>query len=69
MAHKSDVRFPINSDPATTAGQAEEDIHCPNGCGGGRWLDCPRSSWLTTVLRTPSCQDLAVAVGALASSR
>ena len=45
MAQRSEVRSPTNSDPATTAEQAEEDTYCPNGSEGGRWLqqDCARS--------------------------
>ena len=36
MAHTSEVRGQSNSDPATTAEQAEEDTHSvPSGCEGG----------------------------------
>ena len=49
MAHRSEMRSLTNSDPATTAEQAEGDTHYHNGCEGGLWLqqdNSPRSSWL-----------------------
>ena len=49
MAHRSEVSSPTNSDPATTAEQAEEDTPSgPIGCEGGWWLqqgDNLRSAW------------------------